>query len=124
MSTRNNQVRKRRENVNKFRIFVSLLTVLACLTLCFTIFKQQIQIKNLNSIKIEQQNKKAQLDKEIKKLSEDSKHLDNPKLIEKYAREKLGMVKPDEVLVKDENEKPSKNENYTPSPTFENKSNK
>ena len=114
MNTRENQIRKRRKNVNKFRIIVSAITIFACITLLFTIFKQQIQIRNINNVKIEQQNKKAELEKEIVKLSDDTKNLDNPKLIEKYAREKLGMVKPNEILIKDEKEKPKKDSNFTP----------
>ncbi len=124
MNTRENQIRKRRKNVNKFRIIVSAITIFACITLLFTIFKQQIQIRNINNVKIEQQNKKAELEKEIVKLSDDSKNLDNPKLIEKYAREKLGMVKPNEILIKDEKEKPKKDCNFTPSPTLDKKSDK
>lgn len=124
MNTRENQIRKRRKNVNKFRIVVSAITIFACITLLFTIFKQQIQIRNINNVKIEQQNKKAELEKEIVKLSDDSKNLDNPKLIEKYAREKLGMVKPNEILIKDEKEKPKKDSNFTPSPTLDKKSDK
>ena len=122
MNTRENQIRKRRKNVNKFRIIVSAITIFACITLLFTIFKQQIQIRNINNVKIEQQNKKAELEKEIVKLSDDTKNLDNPKLIEKYAREKLGMVKPNEILIKDEKEKPKKDSNFTPSPTLDKKS--
>ena len=124
MNTRENQIRKRRKNVNKFRIIVSAITIFACITLLFTIFKQQIQIRNINNVKIEKQNKKAELEKEIVKLSDDSKNLDNPKLIEKYAREKLGMVKPNEILIKDEKEKPKKDSNFTPSPTLDKKSDK
>lgn len=124
MNTRENQIRKRRKNVNKFRIVVSAITIFACITLLFTIFKQQIQIRNINNVKLEQQNKKAELEKEIVKLSDDSKNLDNPKLIEKYAREKLGMVKPNEILIKDEKEKPKKDSNFTPSPTLDKKSDK
>ena len=124
MNARDNQIRKRRKNVNKFRIIVSVVTIFACVTLLFTIFKQQIQIRNINNVKLEQQTKKNELEKEIKKLSEDSKNLDNPELIEKYAREKLGMVKPNEVLIKDEKQKPKKNANFTPSPTFGKKSDK
>ena len=124
MNTRENQMRKRRKNVNKFRIIVSAITIFACITLLFTIFKQQIQIRNINNVKIEQQNKKAELEKEIVKLSDDTKNLDNPKLIEKYAREKLGMVKPNEILIKDEKEKPKKDSNFTPSPTLDKKSDK
>ncbi len=124
MNTRENQIRKRRKNVNKFRIIVSAITIFACITLLFTIFKQQIQIRNINNVKIEQQNKKAELEKEIVKLSDDSKNLDNPELIEKYAREKLGMVKPNEILIKDEKEKPKKDSNFTPSPTLDKKSDK
>lgn len=124
MNTRENQIRKRRKNVNKFRIIVSAITIFACITLLFTIFKQQIQIRNINNVKIEQQNKKAELEKEIVKLSDDTENLDNPKLIEKYAREKLGMVKPNEILIKDEKEKPKKDSNFTPSPTLDKKSDK
>lgn len=124
MNTRENQIIKRRKNVNKFRIIVSAITIFACFTLLFTIFKQQIQIRNINNVKIEQQNKKAELEKEIVKLSDDTKNLDNPKLIEKYAREKLGMVKPNEILIKDEKEKPKKDSNFTPSPTLDKKSDK
>ncbi|MFQ9980626.1 MAG: FtsB family cell division protein [Finegoldia magna] len=124
MNTRENQIRKRRKNVNKFRIIISAITIFACITLLFTIFKQQIQIRNINNVKLEQQNKKAELEKEIVKLSDDTKNLDNPKLIEKYAREKLGMVKPNEILIKDEKEKPKKNSNFTPSPTLDKKSDK
>ncbi len=124
MNTRENQIRKRRKNVNKFRIIISAITIFACITLLFTIFKQQIQIRNINNVKIEQQNKKAELEKEIVKLSDDTKNLDNPKLIEKYAREKLGMVKPNEILIKDEKEKPKKDSNFTPSPTLDKKSDK
>ena len=124
MNTRENQIRKRRKNVNKFRIIVSAITIFACITLLCTIFKQQIQIRNINNVKIEQQNKKAELEKEIVKLSDDTKNLDNPKLIEKYAREKLGMVKPNEILIKDEKEKPKKDSNFTPSPTLDKKSDK
>lgn len=124
MNTRENQIRKRRKNVNKFRIIVSAITIFACITLLFTIFKQQIRIRNINNVKIEQQNKKAELEKEIVKLSDDTKNLDNPKLIEKYAREKLGMVKPNEILIKDEKEKPKKDSNFTPSPTLDKKSDK
>ncbi len=124
MNTRENQIRKRRKNVNKFRIIISAITIFACITLLFTIFKQQIQIRNINNVKLEQQNKKAELEKEIVKLSDDTKNLDNPKLIEKYAREKLGMVRPNEILIKDEKEKPKKNSNFTPSPTLDKKSDK
>ena len=124
MNTRENQIRKRRKNVNKFRIIISAITIFACITLLFTIFKQQIQIRNINNVKLEQQNKKAELEKEIVKLSDDTKNLDNPKLIEKYAREKLGMVKPNEILIKDEKEKSKKNSNFTPSPTLDKKSDK
>ncbi|MDU5807885.1 MAG: cell division protein FtsL [Finegoldia magna] len=124
MNTRENQIRKRRKNVNKFRIIISAITIFACITLLFTIFKQQIQIRNISNVKLEQQNKKAELEKEIVKLSDDTKNLDNPKLIEKYAREKLGMVKPNEILIKDEKEKPKKNSNFTPSPTLDKKSDK
>ena len=124
MNARENQIRKRRKNVNKFRIIVSAITIFACITLLFTIFKQQIQIRNINNVKLEQQTKKAELEKEIVKLSDDSKNLDNPELIEKYAREKLGMVKPNEVLIKDEKEKPKKDTTFTPSPTFDKKSDK
>lgn len=124
MNTRENQIRKRRKNVNKFRIIISAITIFACITLLFTIFKQQIQIRNINNVKLEQQNKKAELEKEIVKLSDDTKNLDNPKLIEKYAREKLGMVKPNEILIKDEKEKPKKDSNFTPSPTLDKKSDK
>lgn len=124
MNTRENQIIKRRKNVNKFRIIISAITIFACITLLFTIFKQQIQIRNINNVKLEQQNKKAELEKEIVKLSDDTKNLDNPKLIEKYAREKLGMVKPNEILIKDEKEKPKKNSNFTPSPTLDKKSDK
>ena len=124
MNARDNQIKKRRKNVNKFRIIVSVVTIFACFTLLFTIFKQQLQIKSINNVKLEQQTKQAELEKEIIKLSEDSKHLNNPELIEKYAREKLGMVKPNEVLIKDEKQKPKKNANFTPSPTFGKKSDK
>ena len=124
MNARDNQIKERRKNVNKFRIIVSVATIFACITLLFTIFKQQIQIRNINNVKIEQQNKKAELEKEIVKLSDDTKNLDNPKLIEKYAREKLGMVKPNEILIKDEKEKPKKDSNFTPSPTLDKKSDK
>ena len=122
MNARDKQIKERRKNVNKFRIIVSVVTIFACITLLFTIFKQQLQIKNINNVKLEQQIKQAELENEILKLSEDSKHLDNPELIEKYAREKLGMVKPNEVLIKDEKEKPKKDANFTPSPTFDKKS--
>ena len=77
----------------------------------------QLRLKELDS-------KYKNTEKEIKKLSEDSKNLDNPELIEKYAREKLGMVKPNEVLIKDEKEKPKKDTNFTPSPTFDKKPDK
>ena len=68
MNARDNQIRKRRKNVNKFRIIVSVVTIFVCVTLLFTIFKQQIQIRNINNIKLEQQTKKDELEKEIKKL--------------------------------------------------------
>lgn len=68
MNARDNQIRKRRKNVNKFRIIVSAVTIFACVTLLFTIFKQQIQIRNINNVKLEQQTKKDELEKEIKKI--------------------------------------------------------
>lgn len=120
MRDRENELKKRRENINKIRISVSLITIIVSLTLVFTLAKQQVQIQNINNVKSQQQAKKNDLDKEIKKLSNDFKNLDNLSLIEKYARKRLGMVKPDEVLVKDEKDKPKKDQNYTPSPTFEN----
>ena len=89
MNTRDNQIRKRRKNVNKFRIIVSAITIFACVTLLFTIFKQQIQIRNINNVKLEQQTKKDELEKEIKKLSEDSKNLDNQKKIQILHRRQL-----------------------------------
>lgn len=63
MNARENQIRKRRKNVNKFRIIVSAITIFACITLLFTIFKQQIQIRNINNVKLEQQTKKLNLKK-------------------------------------------------------------
>ncbi len=117
MSKRRNLDNQR--NMNKIRICISLIMISIVLALSFTVMKQQKKIQDIDNVKTQQYSRKAKIDKEIKTLTEDFENLDDPELIEKYARERLGMVKPNEILVKDKTSKPKDNQNYTPSPTLD-----
>lgn len=111
--------KSKRKKKNKFSTIIVLAVIFISVT--FTI-KLVDQKKSLNQLKAEKANYESQmtsLNNEIEELKEDYDKKDSMEFVEKIAREKLGMVKSQEIVViEDEEDKEEKEKNES------NKSNK
>lgn len=94
------EIRKRKESNRRFVSFIVVLVIISSLYFTYTFVKQ---IGNYNRINNELNtlvSEKDSLEEEIKELKNTYKEVDTPEFVEKMAREKLGMVKSDEYIVK------------------------
>ena len=100
--------KKRRESNRRFFFFILILISLSSIYFSYTFIGQRISLNNsnkeLDSLILEREI----LNKEIEDLREQFDNKDTPEYIEKIARDKLGMIKPNEYIVKEYNEDKNK----------------
>ena len=101
------RARLRRNNKRFFTIFsISLLLLL--LTFTTTFLKQKRKIQEYRVKNEEISNKIKDLTSEIENLNKDLKAVNSDEFIEKYAREKLGMVKKTDLIYEINKDKKNK----------------
>ena len=98
---------KRRKGKRKFRL-KHLIILLIIFGISKTLINQKFMMKDLTKRKIEEEQRIAQLEKEINELDQEIEEKDSLAFIEKMAREELRMVKPREMIYVDKN----KDKNY------------
>lgn len=83
----------------------------------------QYQIKlDLNAQEKDVRAQLSQQEKTKKRLTDESNNQDSPEFVEKIAREKLNMVKPNEIVFVDENQEESTSGTSNPLTTTQNES--
>ncbi|MDY6065286.1 MAG: cell division protein FtsL [Finegoldia sp.] len=93
------------KKLNRTKYLISFLAIGLIIYLLSILIGQQAKINQLRDIQEEQVVSEQKLDQEIEKLSKEKADSNNPEIIEKIAREKLGMIEPDEIIVKDLSQK-------------------
>ncbi|EHL13224.1 FtsB family cell division protein [Peptoanaerobacter stomatis] len=74
-------------------------------SLLITVYNQKLEISELNSIYEDVEYEYKEKEEELKKLKKELKMVDSQEFIEKQAREKLKMVKPNEKVYIDTSKK-------------------
>ncbi|MCT4604624.1 MAG: septum formation initiator family protein [Marinisporobacter sp.] len=87
---------------SKNRIF-RIVILIVFLYVSWIFIKQQMELKELKKQEEALNNKILELKKEAAQLEEEKSLGDDPKFIEKVARERLKMVKPNEIIYIDAN---------------------
>lgn len=103
--TRRKIDKKEIKKIKAQKYLISFLGLGLVIYLSFILVSQQLKISNLKSIQEEQLLSEKKLDEDIGRLKKEGKDTDNPEIIEKLAREELGMIKPDETIIKDISER-------------------
>lgn len=78
---------------------VFLLSVVFCVTLSVIYLSRYSSIRSLMVRETELQQRVADLERENRRLKENLDQLSTPEGIERLARERLGLVRPDEIVV-------------------------
>lgn len=105
---KNNRQKSKRKKKNKFSTIIVLAVLFISVTFTIKLVEQK---KSLNQLKAEKANYESQmtsLNNEIEELKEDYEKKDSMEFVEKIAREKLGMVKSQEIVVIEDEEKEEK----------------
>lgn len=96
---RKRKIRKKKNPIFQWMILLGFVVFIIYLGSTFV--EQHFMLKNLNG-EIEKKEQEIQaLQSEIKTLNDDLSQVNTVEFIEKLAREKLGMVKPREIIYKD-----------------------
>lgn len=93
----------RNENNKKRLSPLGIGVILIAVYMAFTFAKQEIQVKKLSTIKVEQEKTLEALEKDVKVLKGKINKTNSIEYIEKIAREELKMVKPNEIIYIDKN---------------------
>lgn len=102
------EIKKRKESNKRFFGFIIILIIISSLYFTSTFIKQIGDYNRLNNELNDLVSEKDSLENEISELKNTYKEVDTPEFVEKMAREKLGMVKSDEYIVKYKTEKSNK----------------
>ncbi|QQK07939.1 FtsB family cell division protein [Miniphocaeibacter halophilus] len=94
------EIRKRKQSNRRFVSFIVVLAIISSLYFTFTFIRQIGDYNRINKELDTLVSEKESLKDEIKELENTYKEVDTPEFVEKMAREKLGMVKSDEYIVK------------------------
>ncbi|NLG32353.1 MAG: hypothetical protein GX550_02425 [Syntrophomonadaceae bacterium] len=86
--------------MSKSAVFIKyIFVILLCLALIYTLVPRIKVVADLNTRKEILLERKAELEEQQKKLNEDLTQADSLEMVEKIAREQLGMVKNGEKLM-------------------------
>lgn len=93
-----------------------ILSIIFCVALSLIYTFRYKDISNLLQTEAEQRERIEALERENRMLKENLEMLSTPEGIERLARERLGLVKPEEVVVYtiDEDNKPIDSQEYNP----------
>ncbi|MBF0407631.1 MAG: cell division protein FtsL [Candidatus Riflebacteria bacterium] len=89
--------KKRRVRFSTEVMFI--VSVVFCVSLSFIYLSRYYSIRNLLNREEEQKARIEELERENRKLKMNLENLSTPEGIERLARERLGLVKPDEIVV-------------------------
>ena len=95
----------KRKNFTGQYAIIYIFLILTVLSMGYGVIDQALKVREYNE---EMRSLRAQInkvDEDIKELQENKKNIDKDEYIEKIAREKLNMVKPEEIIYIDINKK-------------------
>ena len=92
-----------KRSVNFKRLAITAIIFLLALYFIWTFISQQIMISKKNKEISELQMQIESIEAESQRLSKEVEDLNNPEYIEKIARERLGLVRPNERVFVDSN---------------------
>lgn len=95
------KTRKKQKNNRKFLNFIIVLVILSSVYFTTTFVKQSIESRRINAQLDSLLKKEEDLNKEIKDLKETYDNADSMDFVERIAREKLGMIKSKEYIIKE-----------------------
>lgn len=110
----NTPVKRKRLRFSTEIMFI--LSIIFCVALSLIYTFRYKDISSLLQIEAEQRERIEALERENRLLKENLEMLSTPEGIERLARERLGLVKPEEVVVYtiDEDNRPIKSQEYLP----------
>lgn len=111
----NSPIKRKRLRFSTEIMFI--LSIIFCVALSLIYTFRYKDISNLLQTEAEQRERIEALERENRILKENLETLSTPEGIERLARERLGLVKPEEVVVYtiDEENKPIESQEYIPS---------
>ncbi len=95
------KTRNKQKNNRKFFNFVIVLVILSSVYFTTTFIKQSIESGRVNEQLDSLLKKEEELNKEIVDLKKTYDNADSPDFVERIAREKLGMIKSKEYIIKE-----------------------
>jgi cell division protein DivIC len=95
----------KRENFTGQYAVVSIFLVLTILSMGYGVVDQALRVKEYKEEMKSLRSQINKVDEDIRELQENKKYINEDEYIEKIAREKLNMVKPEEIIYIDINKK-------------------
>ena len=95
----------KRKNFTGQYTIIYIFVVLTILSMGYGVVDQVIKVREYKKEISELKTQIQKADEDIKELERNKKHINKDEYIEKIAREKLNMVKPDEIIYVDINKK-------------------
>lgn len=92
------KTRRTRINPNRFLLLCFIVFLLIAVPTGWKIYGQHKKIKELEEANKKQEEMKKNLENEVAKLENQLKIVNTDEFIERYAHEKFGMVKPNEII--------------------------
>ncbi len=100
-NTNKKKLNKRRRFIN----FIVILTLLTTVYFTFTLVRNKVEYNRLNNQLDELISERKEIEEEIKNLEKNYEDRDSLEFAEKVAREKLGMIKAKEYIIKEKTDK-------------------
>ena len=101
VSRRQHKKNLEKKKNRRFLIFMALIVLIALLIFFYTQYKQREVLGALEKENNEAKEEIKRLEEEINILQEDLDRVNTDEFIENYAREKLNMIKEDEMIIVD-----------------------
>lgn len=95
----------KRKNFTGQYAVVSIFLVLTILSMGYGVVDQALRVKEYKEEMKSLRSQINKVDEDIRELQENKKYINKDEYIEKIAREKLNMVKPEEIIYIDINKK-------------------
>lgn len=107
---KNNSQKDKRKNKNKFSTIIVLALIFISVTFTVKLVEQNRTLNQLKNEKASYEKQMSSLNEEIEELKKDYEKKDSMEFVEKIAREKLGMIKSQELIVIDKEDEDKKEE--------------
>lgn len=107
---KNNSQKDKRKNKNKFSTIIVLALIFISVTFTVKLVEQNRALNQLKNEKASYEKQMSSLNEEIEELKKDYEKKDSMEFVEKIAREKLGMIKSQELIVIDKEDEDKKEE--------------